>query len=373
MKNLISVIRRNRTNIFLSILVITSLIFLLEYTLRICLFNSICDIPQLKKSSLYTKNANDNFWLLEYHIGNRWTIEYSDSPYETRPFLGWDTKPNLKKNCIRTDENRAKIYETLFDNTSTKILFYGDSFTAGGHCSNNTIPSKLEKNIKIDVLNFGVGGYGFDQTFLKFNSTYNEFKDNIILIGLLYDDLDRSILKVRNNQKVYFELDTNGELFLKKTKIYSNPDIYFHENKPKITSYLFNLFYYSNFGNIFFHKFIKKEETKREKNIKNINKLILKEIINIKKKENLTIYFVLFYDKSGVESENWRHIFFKRLLDENNITYFDTKNYLLNYSRKNNISVLDLYLLEDGHHNDLGNTVIAKGISKQFMRKIELK
>ena len=97
---------------------------------------------------------------------------------EYHPLLGWDLRANLNSECSKTDNHKGQISNTEFDNTSTKILFFGDSYTQSVACSNNTLPAKLEKEAGIDTINFGVGGYGFDQIFLKLNSTYKEFNES---------------------------------------------------------------------------------------------------------------------------------------------------------------------------------------------------
>lgn len=362
--------KKNKINILLSLLIVIVIFFVMEYTVRFCLFTTLCNIQAIENPFLYTQFDTEDYFLIEHRNEDRWRVRSNSSYYDIDPILGWSWKENISIGCYKTEENGAQDYNSQFDDTSIKILFFGDSFTESISCSNNTIPAKLERNIGIDTLNLGVGGYGFDQIFLKFNNTYKKFNDSIILIGLLYSNLDRSILKFRWNQKPYFEISEDSNLILKGVPVSDDPNEIFDKSKPKIKSYLFNLFYYSDFGRNFFEEFRLKQETKRIDDIKNINEKIFYEMINIKNQDNLTVYFVLYYYEPDLSFVDWRHTFVKKLLDDSDITYFDTKEYLLEYSIENNHPISDFYLMDDGHYNDLGNTIIAQGIANELKKLI---
>ena len=65
-----------------------------------------------------------------------------------------------------------------------------------------------------------------------------------------------------------------------------------------------------------------------------------------------------------IEKEEWRERYLKQTLDELAISYFDTKAYLLDYIARTDLALRDLYYDDNGHPNEKGNRVIAKGLYK---------
>ena len=74
--------------------------------------------------------------------------------------FGWDS-PNQ-------DKYGARIDRSNFKNSQPCIDVYGDSFTYGHPNEVYAWPSQLSSLVKCRVRNFGVGGYGSDQAFIKF-------------------------------------------------------------------------------------------------------------------------------------------------------------------------------------------------------------
>jgi len=84
-----------------------------------------------------------------------------------------------------------------------RIAIFGDSFAAGadvpfdktwGHC--------LEKNlnkagINSEVLNFGVGGYGMDQAFLRWKTLGRKFSPHIVIFGFQPENTKRNVNLIR--------------------------------------------------------------------------------------------------------------------------------------------------------------------------------
>lgn len=99
------------------------------------------------------------------------------------PALGWDGKPGIEGRfangyClghIRHDENgnRLNASEPTFEPGYRNVFFIGDSNTASYEVDDDeTIPALLEQGLRergteVNVLNFGVRGYGTDQAVRK--------------------------------------------------------------------------------------------------------------------------------------------------------------------------------------------------------------
>ena len=97
-----------------------------------------------------------------------------------------------------------------------RLLAVGDSFTfgAGGSVSaQETWPAILERMSQRQVLNAGVGGYGIDQTYLRAEMLLPEYQPQIVIFGLIPDDIGRAELAVRGDTpKPYFELTGAAEV-----------------------------------------------------------------------------------------------------------------------------------------------------------------
>jgi hypothetical protein len=89
------------------------------------------------------------------------------------PELGWDYPPNIEYEDIdgtlyRHGPSGERITCTSFGTTA--ISTYGDSFTYGSEVRDeDTWQTFLAKRLGTNVVNFGVGGYGTDQAYLKYD------------------------------------------------------------------------------------------------------------------------------------------------------------------------------------------------------------
>jgi hypothetical protein len=83
---------------------------------------------------------------------------------------------------------RPVSYEKLLIST------FGDSYT---HCDqvnhDQTFQTYLARKLKADVLNFGVGGYGPDQAYLRFKRDYPKVKTPIVVLGLITENINRIV------------------------------------------------------------------------------------------------------------------------------------------------------------------------------------
>ena len=98
-------------------------------------------------------------------------IETMVIPEETRTnfsaSLGWEHRhPN--KEGYRGDPK---------DITNAALAVFGDSYTQGHPDIEKSWPHLLEQKLASPVLNFGIGGYGTDQAYLRFEERYAEKLD----------------------------------------------------------------------------------------------------------------------------------------------------------------------------------------------------
>ncbi len=103
-----------------------------------------------------------------------------------------------------------------------KIAFVGDSFTFGtGVWNEETFPALIEKGAPDRVSwNFGMPGFGVDQVWLSARYQALPLKPDLLVVGLINADFDRSLAPFRRTEgfaKPTFKL-VNGQLIQRTTE-----------------------------------------------------------------------------------------------------------------------------------------------------------
>jgi len=115
------------------------------------------------------------------------------------PTLGWTIKPNgYWDNLYRANSQGIRadhIYQFYPDKNKIRITTFGDSFTHGEEVKNNDTWQKQLMKLcpQLEVLNFGVGGYGLDQSFLRYKTEGGKYHPHIVLIGFMQENINRTV------------------------------------------------------------------------------------------------------------------------------------------------------------------------------------
>lgn len=114
------------------------------------------------------------------------------------PILGWTVKPGGSKPPYKASAQGLRANrEYSFNPTPhmTRIATFGDSFTHGDEVYNDetwqTYLEKLDPNL--EVLNFGVAGYGTDQAYLRYLHDGRPYKPDIVIIGFTSENPFRNV------------------------------------------------------------------------------------------------------------------------------------------------------------------------------------
>jgi len=339
-------------------LIMTELIF------RAMLFSNNNRFSQFREPGDYADfYSEDLFWKLYY----RWDGKYKP-PECVQPELGWTG-------------NFARYSLMHFDLESYEgkrpVLLYGDSYAACSRPAAICFEEILNNNSVFasenHLYNYGVGGYGLDQIYLLFDKTYRNFENPFVVFSLYIYDLDRSILSVRTGQKPYFKIKGDS-LKLHEVPLDANPGDYFKKNPPRVFSYLWRKFLFSK------QNFLGTELTKQilgynkvieEK--KQINQLILQQVVGKLKKDNIDFVFLVFHqleygrDNFGPEAENdWRNILLKDFFKRNKVPFIWSKDVILEDSIYRSYDIHQYFLPGDGHPTTHLNKLIA-GQIKSFV------
>lgn len=87
----------------------------------------------------------------------------------------------------------------------TRIATFGDSFTYGSYVPNEATFQEvlMREHPELEVLNYGVAGYGLDQAFLRYRDGSGPFESDIVLIGFMSENIHRNVNSFRPFYNIY--------------------------------------------------------------------------------------------------------------------------------------------------------------------------
>jgi len=118
--------------------------------------------------------------------------------------LGWSYRPGSRSEDGRESFNALgargqREYAPAPAPGVTRIVCVGDSFTYGEQIADReTFQAMLERrDSTLEVLNFGVGGYGTDQALLRFRHVAPGLGGEVALLGILLENIGRNVNRYR--------------------------------------------------------------------------------------------------------------------------------------------------------------------------------
>ncbi|HEU4521056.1 MAG TPA: SGNH/GDSL hydrolase family protein, partial [Thermoanaerobaculia bacterium] len=122
--------------------------------------------------------------------------------------LGWTNRPGsatrdglYRANSagLRSDREYSKEVPEGF----IRVALFGDSFIHGNDVElAGSLAPQLEsalaaRGIRAEALNFGVGGYGMDQAYLRYSRDGGRFDYDIVVMGLQFENIARHLMVFR--------------------------------------------------------------------------------------------------------------------------------------------------------------------------------
>lgn len=201
----------------------TAAVLAAELALRAVLFANSSTLNQLsdgfRTPDNYAKPTEDDLWWLLHFV---WSDRSAQLPPNGHPRFGWTNGRFDAETMAHEDE---RLLSASQNGTRHPILLFGDSFsmclTPTEECFEGLIEGlPLQRDAR--VLNYGVGGYGFDQTHMVATAALEalaarpEYQAGlvpapVVAIGLIPDDLDRMALALRDYVKPRYTLE-DGQL-----------------------------------------------------------------------------------------------------------------------------------------------------------------
>ena len=112
--------------------------------------------------------------------------------------LGWTIKPGGRGDLyrasaqgIRADREFARVPPP----GTLRIAAFGDSFTHGDEVRNEDTWQEvlMRAHPEVEAMNFGVGAYGLDQAFLRYQRDGADYGARVVLIGFMFENLFRHV------------------------------------------------------------------------------------------------------------------------------------------------------------------------------------
>lgn len=347
-------------NIGLAMLSVSITLAISEIGFRGLLFSNIGFMDKFRDASLYASPSSNDYWKLQHDFDSA-----HKPPKKPHPLLGWVPVVMNSETYAHTEFNHVEHRRP--------VLLYGDSFaqcvTPDGTCFQDFLNTDKEFSRSYYFLNYGVGGYGFDQTFLLLKNSVYLYEDPLVVVSLLPDDIDRSLLSVRTGQKPYFEV-LDDQLVLRGVPINPNPNTFFRENPPEIKSYLFRLWFHSQAPPWRLRRYLDNnaESERRQKAIQVCRKLILATIKELEE-HHIKYVFLIFNERWEVgKGDDWKIKFLKQLLTDRHAQFLLAKDILQTDAEQTLRTAKDYYIGGEGHPNIYQNELIAAHLKQMIMK-----
>ena len=361
--------KRGRNLLRFGLLLAVSLLAL-EGTLRYLLFGRqpwvVRAAAPLRKELCYTSaSSEDDCWKLRALFGGENALRehrYRDE------LLGWtneEIEPGSYRHAAEPPPDGRRL-----------VLLYGDSFarcpTSRAEAWEGLLAGS-ELGSSHVLLNYGVGGYGLDQIHLLLAATLDRYveRDPLVIVGILVDDdLDRTLLSLRNSPKPRFEL-AGDELVLHSPRTRSAAE-FIAENPLGIRSYSWRfLLYGSGLVPERFRGLITGEERARDES-RALCRRILAEARRLLLERGLDHFVVLFHANGAmyeIGPYSWQEPFLYETLRELGFPFVSSKRALLEDMSATG-RPWSAYFTESRHYDAEGHRAVfpalVRGIQGRF-------
>jgi hypothetical protein len=150
------------------------------------------------------------------------------------PVLSWTIRKNVDGEVYNSNSigirGKREYPPRKPDGIRYRIAAFGDSFTHGDDVANEFTWEHFmeQKNPRLEVMNFGVGGYGTDQAWLRYQENGKRYNPDIVLIGFMVENINRNV-----NAFVPFYRRLSSPVSKPRFSLSGNGELVLHENMLK--------------------------------------------------------------------------------------------------------------------------------------------
>lgn len=314
------------------------------------------------------------------------------------PVLGWTIQSNVdgdvySSNSIGIRGNREYAVEKP-DGISHRIAAFGDSFTHGDDVADEYTWQHFmeQKNPRLEVMNFGVGGYGTDQAWLRYQQKGKRYNPDIVLIGFMVENINRNVnafvpfyrRKSSPVSKPRFSLNDKDELVLHGNMLKTRNDyVELRDNQREMLRRLgrHDFYYQRLFLSDFDFKPVKlayyvyvnvtspwvldhnRQYNPRSESFR-VTLRIMEEFYEEAEAAGASAWIVVFPEMDDVmrarRGQVKRHQPLLDALADENLRFIDIVD---GFERRNMLSLGTLF---DGHYTETGNELVAEIVLKEL-------
>lgn len=344
------------------LLLVVSLVFCLvaaEFAFRSLLFGKNPAFAALRQPYNFASPLSDDYWKLDYLLGTtKWP-----PPEDPHPLLGWTYA--LDRATLRHPEAPEGLGRR-------PVLLFGDSFAACviEDCFQKILNGDPDFSRGHHLLNYGMGGYGLDQTCLLMREAVPLHDRPFVVFSLLTEDLDRSILTVRTGQKPWFKV-SGATLSLQGVPMYPHPADFFKEHPPRISSYMWRRFLFSesNFLPASWTRWLKGEDELYER-IRAVNALLLRDAVGFLRERGVDFMILVFETRgeTDLQGDLWRGRFIREELRKLGVDALWSGDLVRADPAYRVAGQEPFYVANDGHPSKLQNELISAAIKARVLR-----
>jgi hypothetical protein len=332
----------------------------------------------------------------ELTVSSRTVQSYDEYLSKRDNILGWPYPIRFGGEVFdSTGSRRIPTFEDPNQHQSC-VSLYGDSFTFGSEVDNKHAWSNvLSQRLSCRVANFGSGGHGTDQAYLRFQHNHKD-KSNIVVLGYTPLDIKRNLtrnldllsMKIGYGLKPRFIINAQKNLELVPIPQLSEKEYrrlmgldfpqleLAHENFYRggpisITKlqfpYSYALLRSMNYFNL--RAKLANRPSHAEFYAKDhpfqglkITILIIESFFNEVKQQGRQPVLIIFAGMADLKfyqnTHHWSYQNLMEALDASNIPYLNVGPHLLEYLEQRKIG--KIFSRTGGHHNEEGNQVIAE-------------
>lgn len=312
---------------------------------------------------------NPAFWAgpsnrdLYWQLAHEWRtaeVPLHSPPYD--PLLGW-TWWNIEPNSY-AHRDEAKIAGRR------PVLLFGDSFSAGVLPAEFLFQNLLERSAlapRYALLNYGVCGYGFDQTVLLAEAALRRHRDRdpVVVIGVLVDDdLDRAMLHLREFPKPRFEL-VDGTLVRPEFPVPAVDD--FARATPDVP----RLWTWQLLRRKVGEKLLGRKIPPLREDVLALERALTESIVATLEEARVPCFFLLFHSQRATEPgvpRDDRDQLLARILDAHGILHLEVRDAIRARALEESRPIGDYFLAPGeegaGHHDEAGNRVAFEVLTR---------
>jgi hypothetical protein len=325
-----------------------------ELGFRVLLFSRLSWMETLRKAELYADPRSDDYWKLRQIFGMPWK-----EPRPLHPLLGW----------VGTFDEQFRHHNAARVGGRRPVLLYGDSFAY--YHKPKWFQDYFNQDPAVSkgcyLLNYGVGGYGLDQIELLFKNSVGLYRRPLVVYSFLPDDISRALLSVRIGQKPRFVV-ADGKLVLSGVPIEAKLKDFYRKNPLRIRSYLLRLLAHGGYLPERVQAWISDRVVLDRQEVR-LAQLLLEEAIQVARKAEARILFVIFVEQFAVEHPEGKQEVVERVLREKEAEVVSVAELIRTDMARSGRKLHEYYHSPpDGHPSDLQNRLVFETFRARLMR-----